>query len=920
MKKIISFCFLLCTIITCFTITSVNAADLKKTDVMKQGGLLQAIGIIDSVADETEGNREISRAEFAVMVGKTMGMTGMDEKTRYFTDVPMSHWAVSYINKLAEMKIIAFSEDNLFRPNDKITLNEAVKMLVSTLGYGQLAEYMGGFPNGYSQLAGKLDFTVSGGVGAMTIYQSYILIYDALKSETYDMNSIENGNIVYKESGETLLSTYFDIYEEEGIVVQSTGISIDGKTDEGFTNDETKRIVRIGDKKYITDIDFYDYLGRRTCVYYHQEDDDDDRTIVYREDYKKDDDVTDITTDDFVSFKNSILTYSVGNKNKTIRIPIGAFVVKNGEVIRENTANALNIKKGNIRVIDIEDDGTVDVVLVWEYKNILADIINTDTFEIYDKIIKQNKVQLDQDDKIVLIEDVNGNKKSFSDIKSGSLISVYESQRYAKVVINEEPVSAELYSLSFDGEQYKAQLGKSVSDKVWYDIDMDFYNNYLKGKSYIDANGNEVYTGDINLPLGTSVTYYKDVCGNIAYITGLNLTEWIYGYLVRIAEDDTFDNNTFVKVFTQYGDMKTYQCADKVMIDGIRKKDYEEIRNALKKEDKISADEDDIHGQLIRFKLSSDDKINAIDTRKFNSDKEDRLSLRYTGSMQNSWIWYESSSFHDCAHYYDNSTVKFGVPEHSKLENATYDNFSIISSLRDDTTYNFEGYRLDPKGILDTALVIYDNGTSFASEKGPYLVAEVYQAVDEDSIITQKANLYDIGSGDMISVTAGDGYEFEYNDANGNSYAVGEGDIIYISVDTKGKVQSVSVYNDYSRMNDADYSNPTGWKNVNSMRLSTTFTDLLSARVKSFDDGFYRLVYGTELEESDLTDANYSDCSCAMKNDIASVLIYNGIGITKGTTEDIIPAMHTGAASAKIYWFGVKNAVVTGAVIYDPER
>ena len=37
----------------------------------------------------------------------------------------------------------------------------------------------------------------------------------------------------------------------------------------------------------ITDLDLYDYLGRRTKVYYYQENEYDNPEIIYREDYKK---------------------------------------------------------------------------------------------------------------------------------------------------------------------------------------------------------------------------------------------------------------------------------------------------------------------------------------------------------------------------------------------------------------------------------------------------------------------------------------------------------------------------------------------------------------------------------------------------------------------------------------------------------
>ncbi len=914
MKKIISFCLSLCIILTCFMVMPVNAADLKKTDITNQGGLLKVTDIIDSVADETEGNRKISRAEFSVMAGKMLGIKEEEEKTRYFTDVPMSHWAVSYINKLTEMKIIALSDDKLFRPNDKITLNEAVKMLISVLGYSQLAENMGGFPVGYSKLAGRLDFKLTGGPDAMTVYQSYVLIYDALRSETYDMNEVKNGNIIYKGSGETFLSKYFDIYEEDGTVMQSSGISVDGKTSEGSTNDETARIVRINSEKYVTDLNFYDYIGRNTHIYYYQKDDNDEKVIVYREDYEKRDNVTDIEAEDFISYENSVLTYRQEKKNKIIKLPIGAFIVKNGEAVRENVADALKIKKGNIRLIDIENDGTVDVVLVWEYKNYFAEIVNSDTFEIYDSVIKQNGVKLDADRRLVFIEDAAGNKKSFSDIEKGTLISVYESKPYVRAVINKNSVSANLYSLSFDNGKHRAQLGKSESDKAWYDIDADFYNNYLKGKSYRDAAGNELYTGDINLPLGMSVTYYLDVDGDIAYITGLNLTEWIYGYLIKI-RTDVWEDTAFIKLYTQNDEIKVYQCADKVKIDGIQRKDFAGISEGLKKTEKYRDNEHDINGQVVRFKLNGEGKISAIDTRNFNSDSEDRMSIHYTGSMNNAWIWYHPGSFGNGKYFFSGATIKFFVPELNKLSDASDEDFRLLREFTDTRGYTFDSYRLNPKGANEDVMVVYGSASS-EELKGPYLVKQVYEELDANGDVIAKADLYSVESTDLISVIGKDGYRFEFTGADGVTYNADTGDILYVSVDSQGKAKSVVVYNDCSRMKDSDYKLKSGWQNVSGPRQTDTFTDLLSANVKSVDDGVYRFVYGRELEENDLDDGNYANCSWATRGDISVVLVVDGKTIRTGSPGEIVPATYTGVENSPLYWFAVRYARVKGAVVY----
>ena len=294
MKKKISAFFLLCVVLTCFISGSVNAADLKQSDIAREAGLLQAINLIDSVADENEGNTPITRAEFAVLLGKILKVGDVKSETRYFTDVPMTHWALDYINALTEQNIISVAEDKLYRPNDKITVDEAVKLLVCGLGYGVIADGFDGYPNGYRSIARQRDFRISGGTEPLTLYRAYILAYDALKADTYEIVSTEGGKTNYKTSGKNLLAENFDVYEVEGTVMQSSGISVDGNTILGSNDEETFKIVRIDGEQYTSDIDMYNYIGRNTDVYYCQEEDDGEKNIIYREDYKKSDKNTEI--------------------------------------------------------------------------------------------------------------------------------------------------------------------------------------------------------------------------------------------------------------------------------------------------------------------------------------------------------------------------------------------------------------------------------------------------------------------------------------------------------------------------------------------------------------------------------------------------------------------------------------------------
>ncbi len=102
----------------------------------------------------------LTRAEMSVIICKLQGINDVpDAVDTVFGDVNKSHWASGYINAAYNSKIINGNEDGTFRPEDKVTYQEAVKMLVSLLGYAPQADMIGGYPEGYLETARRHGLT-----------------------------------------------------------------------------------------------------------------------------------------------------------------------------------------------------------------------------------------------------------------------------------------------------------------------------------------------------------------------------------------------------------------------------------------------------------------------------------------------------------------------------------------------------------------------------------------------------------------------------------------------------------------------------------------------------------------------------------------------------------------------------------------
>ncbi len=120
-------------------------------------------------------DKEITRAEFCKVICTALGydqtktepndgsnMVYDEQKNIYvvssesvFTDVATTHWAYSYIKLAYDSGFINGVGDNRFCPSDSITEIDAIKIIVSALGYAPLAEQTGGYPDGFRRSAEK---------------------------------------------------------------------------------------------------------------------------------------------------------------------------------------------------------------------------------------------------------------------------------------------------------------------------------------------------------------------------------------------------------------------------------------------------------------------------------------------------------------------------------------------------------------------------------------------------------------------------------------------------------------------------------------------------------------------------------------------------------------------------------------------
>ena len=118
---------------------------------------LNDVGIMQG---DTSGNfnpdKYVTRAQMAAIICRMLGETeNLTTDGNRFTDVPASYWANGYIMKVASLGIINGYQDGSFKPNNTVTYEQAVKMVINAAGFSAEAAEKGGYPDGFISVASE---------------------------------------------------------------------------------------------------------------------------------------------------------------------------------------------------------------------------------------------------------------------------------------------------------------------------------------------------------------------------------------------------------------------------------------------------------------------------------------------------------------------------------------------------------------------------------------------------------------------------------------------------------------------------------------------------------------------------------------------------------------------------------------------
>lgn len=687
-----------------FSLNVFSYYDTNNTNVEKAVEFLSRLEIMQEKDDESFGAEDyVTRAEACDAVVKLMNKTPAQSTSVMFSDISESYWAYDSIAYLADMGLVAGYGGN-FEPERNISYNEFLTILVKLLGYEAFANELGGYPNGYLNIAEKAKLTknTSGAFGekAMNRADMAVICFNALNTAVSEIDGFEGDGIVMK-SGRTVLQMYWDIYKTDGIINGVWGIS-----EEKLNSYE---ILVDGDVYKTEDMSLHDKLGYYTEMYYKEEEKGADKTVVYA-DFRKYNNVYEPDAKDIVEASDYKLIYEDGKRNKTIKLSRSIDVILNGVFISAwDDFSIFDINSGSIRLIDNNNDNIAEYAIIRSIEVLTVNKVDLRESVIYDDTNRQNKIKLDENAGYIRIRNSSGADITFDSIQKYDVLDVVKTDGiYYDIVVESEKISGRLNSanaekeiLNIDGEEYYMS------------------SEFFKSSDYTFIKAGETYT------------FLLDARGYVSGIQKNTDSEIIPGCLISLREyDDNIDEaRARFKLYNiSSGETEVLYSAKKVTIDGYKCKTYSEIYERLNAD--THATKPRGINQVVLYKVNSDNEVCYMDTsEKTTKESSETLSRSYEKKQR---VYRSAYNCFNMTFLVSSSTLFASFSANETDENKMYEKGKLSDYITD--YYTCEAYRYGKfNGYESILLNILEKDTDLiSSSKLLGMVSEIYGCINDD--------------------------------------------------------------------------------------------------------------------------------------------------------------------------------------------
>ncbi len=957
MRKIIS-CFITLTILLglfCAPFSVAAEAMPSAVELDEAEATLIGLGIIDRA--DYNPDALLSRAEFASLISSLCDfvpsnkhyldnmdvifgednsdklITSADEQV--FDDVDSTMEEFEAINAVYEKGYMRGITPTHFGPYYDITAGEVVKVIVSMLGRDQLAQYKGGYPNGYMTVARDIKLTAGISVSSsdfITLRQTLNLIYNAFDINVYELTGVgTDGESTYTQSDKTFLNYCADLYKAEGIMTDNGITTLYGVSAVG-----EDAVVIGGMRMYIADsYSARDYIGRQLVAYYSKTDSD-KKYLEYAAPADNDTAVT-FDADDFAGYTSTQMKYYDEN-GKLVKASLSnPKVICNNTVLNRYNASTFSFLFGDITLASTGASSAYDIIIVNNYKvgkiskvNTIDKIAYADT--IYGTMNDIKTLELEeQSGKVIIITDANGTILDFDSLVPGSVVSVATGANgsYIKIIVSTNTLSG------FTVTDY------TLTDSMEISNGTDTY--VIKGEALLSANS--------NIRIGEAYDLGFDYKGNLVWFISQkeagtadpSASTLKKAFLVK---SNSTSNGLLVshvvKLFNDSGELAIYELDEKVILNHssvtaanamsqVASAEGKVVLYRLDKETNLlkemvtplafgDADTDNRGwyevNPYVELSAASD---NVADTTAYES--------YLTAHASNRYIYQSNGGYLDKSMIYNNNATLFAVPG-VKTEYDDEKKFHVNTvKFIQNHGYYINAYDTNRNALAPTAFAFSSGGGSVSgdavNERTSFLITKVMKTVnsEEKETNTFKGYLMDFDKKTATEVTLAVSTEVEFVDIDNNTGAsavqLEPGDIIRYATNSDEEISAIFVSYDKDLGVAYPFGTPSAdWYNadayagyaytVNGSYVRLTNAEPHEVPQKAYDKW---IADGNDASNYDavLAEFNYiTDRANAVVHTVGKVILVveetrNGITVRSGSLEDIISYEQSGTPASGRY-------------------
>lgn len=591
---------------------NLNINDYKNSPNATAIEAVTQLGIINAKGDNFKPDDPMTKSEMTVAALRAIGMFESSDSLKGdtpFKDVDSKNKYSGYINYAYQLGIVS-GNDGMFNPDEEVTFEQVVKMLIKAANYDTHAEARGGYPIGYINVAKDIKLFNNLKLDSyekITRAQIAQMIYNLLDTSSVTKIIIGNKTDI-TVNNTTILFDYHGLVKEKGVVYAA-----DKKTilkDIDLSNDN---YVYIGSKK-LEGLSTYvaNYIGKSVYYFYNPEDDKlkaicdsgNNNSVVIKSE--------DINSDKTTRY-SLVVNLEDDNKEKTYKINAKANMMENGRavfpIIKEDLLTDWEMyDDGNLTIIDNNDDGIYDIVIAQKSVTVIVDSVDIHNEIIYGKYNNSSDDLSVYDDVIV----TNGGKSGGIDIIApGDILTVLKDRNNTiiEVKVESQKINGKLTALESDDIIY-------IDDKK-YEL-----SNYYMNKVTVN---NKAKLGDA----GTFFIVNNKI---VEFLINSNLSEFQLGYIETAYLSKNALQKTFEMLIFNKDGFSKYKIIDNVKLNG------ETFKMANKSDDIIYSTilpgSTQVNGQsyyreIVYYKADGE---NITEIVNYNGDKFKKLN--YSGNKR----------------------------------------------------------------------------------------------------------------------------------------------------------------------------------------------------------------------------------------------------------------------------------------------